>query len=202
MPAYPDKVFQTEHDFLQFLQLVVLAEEVLERGRQAVQRLLHGPGLVPRRRLALGEHAGQPALWHGRGVHQGAVEHGVGRGGALRGRQIGRAVAHVQHRRGRVAVRLEHAVGQRRGRREQVVVVLRLRELQRTRVAALRACQVPVAVRLKHNAAEHVSETCSQRWEREANFKFTPSLTGRKEMFYLMMHSTHFIYSYMASDIW
>ena len=25
---------------------------------------------------------------------------------------------------------------------------------------------------------------------------------GRKEMFYLMMHSTHFIYSYMASDIW
>ena len=25
---------------------------------------------------------------------------------------------------------------------------------------------------------------------------------GRKEMFYLTMHSTHFIYSYMASDIW
>ena len=25
---------------------------------------------------------------------------------------------------------------------------------------------------------------------------------GRKEMLYLMMHSTHFIYSYMASDIW
>ena len=25
---------------------------------------------------------------------------------------------------------------------------------------------------------------------------------GRKEMFYLMMHSTHFIYGYMASDIW
>ena len=24
---------------------------------------------------------------------------------------------------------------------------------------------------------------------------------GRKEMFYLMSHSTHFIYSYMASDI-
>ena len=24
----------------------------------------------------------------------------------------------------------------------------------------------------------------------------------RKEMFYLMMHSTHFIYCYMASDIW
>ena len=25
---------------------------------------------------------------------------------------------------------------------------------------------------------------------------------GRKEVFYLTMHSTHFIYSYMASDIW
>ena len=25
---------------------------------------------------------------------------------------------------------------------------------------------------------------------------------GRKEMFYLMMHSTHFIYGYMASEIW
>ena len=25
---------------------------------------------------------------------------------------------------------------------------------------------------------------------------------GRKEMFYLMMHSTHFIYGYMASDLW
>ena len=25
---------------------------------------------------------------------------------------------------------------------------------------------------------------------------------GRKEMFYLMMHSTHFIYGYVASDIW
>ena len=25
---------------------------------------------------------------------------------------------------------------------------------------------------------------------------------GRKEMFYLKAHSTHFIYGYMASDIW
>ena len=25
---------------------------------------------------------------------------------------------------------------------------------------------------------------------------------GRKEMFYLTTHSTHFIYDYMASDIW
>ena len=27
-------------------------------------------------------------------------------------------------------------------------------------------------------------------------------IQGRKEMFYLTTHSTHFIYSYMASDIW
>ena len=27
-------------------------------------------------------------------------------------------------------------------------------------------------------------------------------ITGRKEMFYLTTHSTHFIYGYMASDIW
>ena len=25
---------------------------------------------------------------------------------------------------------------------------------------------------------------------------------GRMEMFYLMMHMTHFIYGYMVSDIW
>ena len=27
-------------------------------------------------------------------------------------------------------------------------------------------------------------------------------IVGRKEMFYLTMHSTHFIYGYMVSDIW
>ena len=27
-------------------------------------------------------------------------------------------------------------------------------------------------------------------------------MKGRKEMFYLTTHSTHFIYGYMASDIW
>ena len=31
---------------------------------------------------------------------------------------------------------------------------------------------------------------------------FTCNKQRRKEMFYLTMHSTHFIYSYMASDIW
>ena len=29
-----------------------------------------------------------------------------------------------------------------------------------------------------------------------------PEREGRKEMFYLTTHSTHFIYGYMASDIW
>ena len=27
-------------------------------------------------------------------------------------------------------------------------------------------------------------------------------VSGRKEMFYLTTHSKHFIYGYMASDIW
>ena len=26
--------------------------------------------------------------------------------------------------------------------------------------------------------------------------------SGRKEMLYLMMHSTHFIYGYIVSDLW
>ena len=29
----------------------------------------------------------------------------------------------------------------------------------------------------------------------------SPTFEGRKEMFYLTTHSTHFIYGYMASDI-
>ena len=35
-------------------------------------------------------------------------------------------------------------------------------------------------------------------------FKYTTKLhkEGRKEMFYLTTHSTHFVYGYMASDIW
>ena len=35
-------------------------------------------------------------------------------------------------------------------------------------------------------------------------FKLPPFiiLEGRKEMFYLTLHSTHFIYGYMVSDIW
>ena len=39
--------------------------------------------------------------------------------------------------------------------------------------------------------------------ERQTFLLGTKRLNGsRKEMFYLTMHSTHFIYGYMASDIW
>ena len=31
---------------------------------------------------------------------------------------------------------------------------------------------------------------------------YPAQVLGRKEMFYLTTHSTHFIYGYMASDIW
>ena len=37
---------------------------------------------------------------------------------------------------------------------------------------------------------------------RQDKSKIQQQMEGRKEMFYLMMHSTHFIYGYMASDIW
>ena len=33
-------------------------------------------------------------------------------------------------------------------------------------------------------------------------FSFQPVLQREREMFYLTTHSTHFIYGYMASDIW
>ena len=49
------------------------------------------------------------------------------------------------------------------------------------------------------------------RYRKKGNVLFNDALNtfylrlyGRKkeEVFYLMMHSTHFIYGYMASDIW
>ena len=38
-----------------------------------------------------------------------------------------------------------------------------------------------------------------QRWSADCSLT---GIEGRKEMFYLTTHSTHFIYGYMASDIW
>ena len=42
------------------------------------------------------------------------------------------------------------------------------------------------------NVSDHTHPQESKGWNN----------TGRKEMFYLTTHSTHFIYGYMASDIW
>ena len=48
-----------------------------------------------------------------------------------------------------------------------------------------------------HRATSHSeTERRGQRRQKEERRE------GRKEMFYLMTHSTHFIYGYMASDIW
>ena len=39
-------------------------------------------------------------------------------------------------------------------------------------------------------------------WNRTSVLIHFNQLCVRKEMFYLTTHSTHFIYGYMASDIW
>ena len=36
----------------------------------------------------------------------------------------------------------------------------------------------------------------------DSHFRFLRQEEERKEMFYLMMHSAHFIYGYMVSDTW
>ena len=53
------------------------------------------------------------------------------------------------------------------------------------------------------------SKQITEKGRKEGNVLFNDALNtfylqlyGRKEMFCLMMHSTHFIYGYMASDIW
>ena len=62
-------------------------------------------------------------------------------------------------------------------------------------------------------AREHELATPHRIVRKEGNVLFNDALKhilftviwrqtyGRKEMFYLTMHSTHFIYGYMASDI-
>ena len=39
-------------------------------------------------------------------------------------------------------------------------------------------------------------------WDNSHSSLCCPTDTTMKEMFYLTMHSTHFIYSYMALDTW
>ena len=48
------------------------------------------------------------------------------------------------------------------------------------------------------------TRTSLTEWSLFATTPFQAScqVEGRKEMFYLMTHSTHFIYGYMVSDIW
>ena len=40
-----------------------------------------------------------------------------------------------------------------------------------------------------------------RRWQRKLNYRCEGRVEGRKEMFYLKTHSTHFNYGYMASDV-
>ena len=51
-----------------------------------------------------------------------------------------------------------------------------------------------------------VNNTAQCSWwytgSRNGNYFTSPPDEGRKEMLYLTTHSTHFIYGYMASDIW
>ena len=47
-----------------------------------------------------------------------------------------------------------------------------------------------------------LQEDCHSRWSVTGRNILTATHGRRKEMFYLTMHSTHFIYGYMASYIW
>ena len=51
--------------------------------------------------------------------------------------------------------------------------------------------------RMRNLQDERQSVSQIETYETEAEIE-----EGRKEMFYLTTHSTHFIYGYMASDIW
>ena len=43
---------------------------------------------------------------------------------------------------------------------------------------------------------------CTKKKKKKETKKEEEEEEGRKELFYLMTHSTHFIYGYMASEIW
>ena len=69
---------------------------------------------------------------------------------------------------------------------------------------------VTVDVDLFDDTASYKCEQNAHEWRRSQS-KYPPLTTiishltkeeGRKEIFYLTTHSTHFIYGYMASDIW
>ena len=51
--------------------------------------------------------------------------------------------------------------------------------------------------RKNHSTIDHLL-----RLQNRMRIGVSTGLEGRKEMFYFTTHSTHFIYGYMASDIW
>ena len=56
----------------------------------------------------------------------------------------------------------------------------------------------------KHHSMHHRCKTheTNKHYQTQTRFKECYLIEREREMFYLMMHSTHFIYGYMASDIW
>ena len=62
----------------------------------------------------------------------------------------------------------------------------------------------PLYVALAQRKEDRRAHLASQYMQRMTNMQQAqqPVWEGRKETFYLTMHSTHFIYGYMASDIW
>ena len=65
----------------------------------------------------------------------------------------------------------------------------------------------PLETHLKNNEGDTKNELAiswglHQTAVRHISFLVSNLLHQMKEILYLTMHSTHFIYSYMASDIW
>ena len=62
----------------------------------------------------------------------------------------------------------------------------------------------PMAFKILYNAVSNVG--CTATFNPKTCYLVDYNLqildAGRKEMFYLTMHTTHFIYSYMVSYIW
>ena len=55
---------------------------------------------------------------------------------------------------------------------------------------------------VERRGAERNAENKTRRGPRSGDDLTLVTDIGRKEMCYLSTHSTHFIYGYMASDIW
>ena len=48
----------------------------------------------------------------------------------------------------------------------------------------------------------YINKCDHNTWKWYYNLEHSINIYGRKKMFYLTTHSTHFIYGYMAADIW